>query len=282
MKKTALSLVAALSLAAVSFTSCNTCCKSVKELNSDSDSLVYAFGVLTGSDVANGIQRLDQPVDTDQFLKGLCEALYADSAAFSYEVGLSFGSGLKQQLAQMGEQLGIEVNKDVLVAAICASLNNDTTILMSQMTAQMTFRTMAMAAEEKKLAASEEAIQNKADGEAFLSEKAKEEGIVKTESGLLYKVVKAGKGASPKTGDKVKVNYKGTLADGTQFDANDDIQMVIGQMVPGFNEALTLMAPGAKYTVYIPAELGYGVRGRGQIPSNAVMIFDIELKSIVK
>ncbi len=282
MKKSTLSFVAALSLAAVTFTSCNNCCQSVKELNTDADSLVYAFGVLTGSDVAGGIQRLDQPVDTDQFLKGLCESLKSDSAAFSYEVGYSFGSGLKQQLKQMSEQLDVEVNNDILIAAIYSVLNNDTNMLMNQMQAQMTFRTKAMAAEEKKLANSEESRQNKADADAYMAEKAKEEGIVKTESGLLYKVIKAGKGASPKVGDKVKVNYKGTLVDGTQFDANDDVQMVIGQMVPGFNEALMLMAPGAKYTVYIPADLGYGVRGRGQIPSNAVMIFDIELKSIVK
>ena len=94
--------------------------------------------------------------------------------------------------------------------------------------------------------------------------------------------MKKGKGNTPKQGSRVKVNYKGTLVDGTQFDANDNVQMVIGQMVPGFNEALMLMSPGAKYTIYIPSELGYGVRGRGGVPSNAVMIFDVELLSIEK
>ena len=168
------------------------------------------------------------------------------------------------------------------MAAFCAAFKKDSTALMNQMTAQIAYRTIAMEAENKKLASSPEAIQNKADGEAFLAAKAKEEGVVATGSGLLYKVVKKGKGNTPKQGSRVKVNYKGTLVDGTQFDANDNVQMVIGQMVPGFNEALMLMSPGAKYTIYIPSELGYGVRGRGGVPSNAVMIFDVELLSIEK
>lgn len=281
MKKTAICLMAALGIAAVSFTSCNNV-KPVKDLTNASDSLIYAVGVLTGNDVTNGIKNLGQPVDMDQFIKGARKALYSDSAQFSYEVGFSFASGLKQQLKQMSEQLGITVNKDVYMAAFCAALNNDSTILMSPMTAQMSYRTLAMAAETRKLESSPEAIKNKADGEAFLAEKAKEEGVVATESGLLYKVVKAGKGATPKQGSKVKVNYKGTLIDGTKFDASDNVFMVVGQMVPGFNEALMLMSPGAKYTIYIPAELGYGVRGRGSVPSNAVMVFDVELLSIEK
>ena len=182
----------------------------------------------------------------------------------------------------MSEQLGVTIDNDTYMAAFCAALKKDSTALMNQMTAQIAYRTIAMEAENKKLASSPEAIQNKADGEAFLAAKAKEEGVVATGSGLLYKVVKKGKGNTPKQGSRVKVNYKGTLVDGTQFDANDNVQMVIGQMVPGFNEALMLMSPGAKYTIYIPSELGYGVRGRGGVPSNAVMIFDVELLSIEK
>ena len=282
MKKTAICLMAALGMTAVPLTSCDSSCKPVKELANASDSLVYAVGVLTGTDVNSGIQNLGQPVDIDQFIKGAKKALYSDSTAFSYELGLSFASGIKQQLKQMSEQLGVTIDNDTYMAAFCAALKKDSTALMNQMTAQIAYRTIAMEAENKKLASSPEAIQNKADGEAFLAAKAKEEGVVATGSGLLYKVVKKGKGNTPKQGSRVKVNYKGTLVDGTQFDANDNVQMVIGQMVPGFNEALMLMSPGAKYTIYIPSELGYGVRGRGGVPSNAVMIFDVELLSIEK
>ena len=278
MKKIVICLAAAVSFAVVS---CN-CCKTVKELNNDTDSLSYTFGVFAGADVANGIQRMPQSIDENQFIKGMCKALYADSTNYSYELGYTFASNIKQQMSQMKEQLGVEVDKDVFAAAFCAALKKDSTILMSQMEAQMSWQSQLMAAEEKKLANSPEAIQNKADGEAFLAAKAREEGVLTTESGLLYTVVKEGKGENAKMGDRVRVAYKGRLADGSEFDANDDTPMIVGQLVPGFNEALTLMAPGAKYTIYIPSELGYGVRARGPIPSNAVLVFDVELLEIMK
>ena len=87
MKKTAICLMAALGMTAVSLTSCDSSCKPVKELANASDSLVYAVGVLTGTDVNSGIQNLGQPVDIDQFIKGAKKALYSDSTAFSYELG---------------------------------------------------------------------------------------------------------------------------------------------------------------------------------------------------
>lgn len=279
MKKIVISLAAALSFAAVS---CDSC-KSVKELNSETDSLSYAFGVLAGSDVLNGVQRMDPAVDMAQFFKGAKEGLKGDSTKFSYELGYSFALSMKQQMEKMYKQLNLTVDKDVFMAALCAAVEKDSTALMNEMIAQAAWQSILTAADERKMASSPEAIQNKADGEAFLAAKAKEEGIVATPSGLLYKVEKEGKGEAAKMGDKVKVNYKGTLADGTQFDANDNVQMTIGQMVPGFNEALMLMSPGAKYTIYIPSELGYGVRGRGAlIPTNSVLVFDVELLEIVK
>ena len=98
--------MAALGMTAVSLTSCDSSCKPVKEL-------VYAVGVLTGTDVNSGIQNLGQPVDIDQFIKGAKKALYSDSTAFSYELGLSFASGIKQQLKQMSEQLGVTIDNAV-------------------------------------------------------------------------------------------------------------------------------------------------------------------------
>ena len=195
MKKTAICLMAALGLTAVSLTSCDNI-KPVSELTNASDSLVYAVGVLTGNDVNNGIKNLGQPVDIDQFMKGAKKALYSDSTAFSYEVGFSFASGIKQQLKQMSEQLGITVDKDVYLAAFCAALNNDSTILMTPMNAQVAYRSIAVAAETKKIASSPEAIQNKADGEAFLDQKAKEEGLFFTDDTGVFehyinKVIKA-------------------------------------------------------------------------------------------
>lgn len=154
MKKTAICLMAALGMTAVSLTSCDSSCKPVKELANASDSLVYAVGVLTGTDVNSGIQNLGQPVDIDQFIKGAKKALYSDSTAFSYELGLSFASGIKQQLKQMSEQLGVTIDNDTYMAAFCAALKKDSTALMNQMTAQIAYRTIAMEAENKKLASS--------------------------------------------------------------------------------------------------------------------------------
>lgn len=161
MKKTAICLMAALGMTAVSLTSCDSSCKPVKELTNASDSLVYAVGVLTGTDVNSGIQNLGQPVDIDQFIKGAKKALYSDSTAFSYELGLSFASGIKQQLKQMSEQLGVTIDNDTYMAAFCAALKKDSTALMNQMTAQIAYRTIAMEAENKKLASSPEAIRIK-------------------------------------------------------------------------------------------------------------------------
>ena len=136
--------------------------------------------------------------------------------------------------------------------------------------------------EAEKLANTPEAKKNKADGEAFLAKKAKEAGVQKTASGLLYKVIKEGKGEKPVENDKVTVSYKGTLIDGTQFDASEKVPMSVGQLVPGFNEALMLMTPGSKYEVYIPAELAYGTNPNPRIPVNSTLIFEIELLSVDK
>lgn len=104
----------------------------------------------------------------------------------------------------------------------------------------------------------------------------------KTASGLLYKVIKEGKGEKPVENDKVTVSYKGTLIDGTQFDASEKVPMSVGQLVPGFNEALMLMTPGSKYEVYIPADLAYGTNPNPRIPVNSTLIFEIELLSVDK
>ena len=118
-----------------------------------------------------------------------------------------------------------------------------------------------------------------AKGEAFLAEKAKEEGVVKTESGLLYKVVKEGKGDKVQSNQRAKVSYKGTLIDGTQFDSNASATFSPTQVVKG----LQLMQKGGKYILYIPAELGYGVRGGGdKIPTNSTLVFEVEVLDIVK
>ena len=122
-------------------------------------------------------------------------------------------------------------------------------------------------------------------GQAFLDENAKKPGIEVTASGLQYEIVRAGEGESPKGTDKVKVHYRGTLVDGSQFDSSYDrgepVTFGMNGVIPGFSEAISLMKPGGKSKAYIPSSLGYGERGAGNsIGPNETLIFEIELLEI--
>lgn len=122
-------------------------------------------------------------------------------------------------------------------------------------------------------------------GEEFLAQKEKEPGVIKTQSGLLYKEITAGSGASPKATDKVKTHYRGTLIDGTEFDSSykrgEPTVFPVNAVIKGWTEALQLMKPGAKWELYIPYYLAYGERGAGQlIGPYETLIFEIELISV--
>ncbi|MCH5328960.1 MAG: FKBP-type peptidyl-prolyl cis-trans isomerase [Coprobacter sp.] len=268
-----------------------TSCDSKKNpvLKTDTDSLSYAYGILRGANMAENIKYSNMNIDPEQFLKGFAQGLNSDTARLSYELGASIGSQLKMEFAQAAKQDGPEFNKAEFLAAFKKALKNDSTALFTANQAEEIFRAQMTAFQEKKMreeeariAESPEAKQNAAEGQKFLEAKAQEEGVVVTESGLLYKVIAEGNGEKPAADSNVKVSYKGTLIDGTQFDANPNATMFVGGVVPGFQEALMLMSPGAKYEVYIPAELGYGLQQRGPIPVNSTLIFEIELLEIIQ
>ena len=125
------------------------------------------------------------------------------------------------------------------------------------------------------------------EGEKFLSENAKKEGVVTLESGLQYKVIKEGTGNIPTSTDKVKVHYEGTLIDGTKFDSSYDrkepAEFGVTQVIKGWTEALQLMKEGSVWMLYIPSDLAYGSRQTGQhIKPFSTLIFKVELLSIVK
>ncbi|MBR3647789.1 MAG: FKBP-type peptidyl-prolyl cis-trans isomerase [Paludibacteraceae bacterium] len=127
----------------------------------------------------------------------------------------------------------------------------------------------------------------KRQGEEFLAAKEQEEGVQKTATGLLYKVIREGKGNKPAINDKVRVNYEGKLIDGTVFDSSyergESIVFGVGQVIKGWTEALQLMPVGSEYELYIPYNLAYGERGTGRdIPPYATLIFKVELIGIEK
>eukprot|EP01096_Ripella_sp_DP13-Kostka_P012070 TRINITY_DN496_c0_g1_i1.p1 TRINITY_DN496_c0_g1~~TRINITY_DN496_c0_g1_i1.p1 ORF type:complete len:166 (+),score=89.66 TRINITY_DN496_c0_g1_i1:58-498(+) len=125
------------------------------------------------------------------------------------------------------------------------------------------------------------------DGKAFLAQKAAEEGVHATGSGLLYKVIKEGTGARPPNGQSlVSVHYRGTLIDGTEFDSSykrgSPAEFRLSQVIPGWTEALQLMNTGSTFEVYLPPEIAYGSRKVGNlIPANSVLVFQIELLAIL-
>jgi len=123
--------------------------------------------------------------------------------------------------------------------------------------------------------------------ETFLVENAKKEGVKTTTTGLQYKVIKSGTGATPKPTDTVKVHYHGTLTDGTVFDSSiqrgQSISFPVNRVIKGWVEALQLMKVGDKWTLFIPANLAYGERSpSAKIPANSPLIFEVELLGIEK
>lgn len=125
------------------------------------------------------------------------------------------------------------------------------------------------------------------DGERFLAENAKKEGVTVLPSGLQYTVIKEGNGSKPKATDKVKCHYEGTLPNGTVFDSSyrrgEPAVFPLNGVIAGWTEGVQLMAEGAKYRFFIPYHLAYGERGAGQaIPPYAALVFDVELIEVVR
>jgi FKBP-type peptidyl-prolyl cis-trans isomerase FklB len=196
----------------------------------------------------------------------------------SYAVGLNIGRNLANDLKK---QL-IDIDSNLLTRGIQDALAGAKPLLTDQEIQE------TMVAFQKEMMAKWEEVgkKNKADGEAFLAENKKKEGVKTLPSGLQYKVIKAGTGKKPKADDTVTVNYRGTLINGTEFDSSYKRGQpatfpVSGGIIAGWTEALQLMGEGAKWQLYIPSNLAYGERGTsGIIGPNATLIFEIELVSI--
>ncbi len=128
---------------------------------------------------------------------------------------------------------------------------------------------------------------NFAEGQAFLVENAKQEGVIQTQSGLQYKVLEEGTGTvKPTANSHVKVHYHGTLIDGTVFDSSVDrgepISFPLNRVIQGWQEGLQYMVEGQKIRLFVPSPMGYGTKGTGPIPPSATLIFDVELIAIEK
>lgn len=157
--------------------------------------------------------------------------------------------------------------------------------LMQALSFKIQEKQMAMQAEQQAEAAKMAEVYI-AEGEAFIAEKAKEEGVKSTPSGLHYKALQEGEGLSPGPTDQVTVHYEGRTIDGNVFDSSiargEPITFGLDRVIPGWTEGLQLMKPGAKYQLYIPYDQAYGLMGSGpDIPPGATLIFDVELISVM-
>jgi FKBP-type peptidyl-prolyl cis-trans isomerase FklB len=125
---------------------------------------------------------------------------------------------------------------------------------------------------------------NRKEGEAYLAENKKKDGVVTLPSGLQYKILKAGDGKKPTDADTVECNYRGTFINGTEFDSSSrtgkPATFKVTGVIPGWTEALKLMPVGSKWQLFVPYQLAYGSRGSGRIGPNATLIFEVELLAI--
>jgi len=212
--------------------------------------------------------------------------LDTDKAKESYSIGYSIGEDFKQQ--------GVDIDARVLAKGMSDAIAGGEAMLSEEQRREvfaalqkrmMEKQQQMLAEREKEMAAKGE--KNLAEGKAFLEENAKKEGVITLDSGLQYQVLKEGKGAPPIKTDNVTVHYHGTLIDGTVFDSSvergEPATFPVGGVIPGWVEALQLMAPGSKWKLFIPADLAYGERGAGPvIGPNSVLVFEVELLDINK
>ncbi len=214
-----------------------------------------------------------------KFIVGLCAALaisgFAQAAEqfktendrIGYAIGMNIGGNLKQQQ--------IDVSPDQVAAGLQTAMKGEETLLtVDEMRETLIAFQQRLQQEMLTKAAT--------DAKVFLAENAKKEGVVTLDSGLQYRVVESGSGATPSKDSKVEVHYTGTLIDGTKFDSSYDrgapASFPVSGVIPGWTEALLLMHEGDKWQLAIPSELAYGERGAPPtIPPNAALLFDVEL-----
>jgi len=197
----------------------------------------------------------------------------------SYAMGMDIYTNVEQSGINLNSGAFFAGSSDAVTDAAAKLDETQTKALMDQFQQKM----QKMSAEK---AAAESSV-NKQKGIDFLAAKETEDGVKKTDSGLLYKVLKEGSGAKPAATNTVKVHYEGTLIDGTIFDSSiqrgEPVEFPLNRVIPGWTEGVQLMSPGSKYQFYIPYNLAYGERGSPpKIPGGAALIFDVELIEIVK
>ena len=201
---------------------------------------------------------------------------------------MAMGKQTIGMLEQMKNDVDFTLPKDVIVASIITQLSNDTANMLftEQQLADVYAKTnniLRSAMQKKKEA---EVEKNKIAGAEFLAKMEQDPDVIKTESGLLYKIDRLGTGEKPQITSLVQVHYVGRLIDGTEFDSSykrgKPADFSLQGLIRGWQEGICLMPVGSKFTFYIPYELGYGEQGQGPIPAASPLIFEVELLEVTK
>jgi len=190
----------------------------------------------------------------------------------SYSIGVDIGMNFKKQ--------NMDLNADALAAGAKDALNGKPQVSPNEIREIMTQWQKEFGEKQKVMA-----TKNQADGEKYLVENKKKEGVKTTASGLQYKSLKEGAGPQPKASDTVTVNYRGTLIDGTEFDSSykrgEPATFPLNGVIKGWTEGLQLMKKGSKFQFVIPPSLAYGERAVGaDIGPNSTLVFDVELLDV--
>ena len=297
MKKIA--IIALAVLASASFTTADAAKKKDKkqqqapvvlpvQLNNGCDSLSYVAGMYMTEGLYPYIKQ--QGVDSayiEDFKAGFKEAAFnmdphQKARIIGTQIANQVLTGMVPRMQKEFTDTRDTLIVDVLLRGFCASLDNDSSIFS---------QTKAVAAYQEKKAWNQQEKEerlygpNRDAGIRFLDSLKADTSVIRTESGLMYKVLVKGEGDVPQKTDKVLVNYEGRLVDGTVFDASakhgdKPASFKANQVIKGWTEALTMMPVGSKWQLYIPYDLAYGTRGTGNIKPYSTLIFDVELVGI--
>jgi FKBP-type peptidyl-prolyl cis-trans isomerase FkpA len=271
---------------------------------------------MVGSDIAQSIAPVAPDIDLAAFERAIKNAFDGGKPLITEEEAQAVGPALMQRIASRAGQapagakvpdvakdkvaylVGADVGRSlapikdeldlpVVVQAIRTSFNKGAPLLSEaeQGAVRQSFQQKVQA----KMQAQASALgdKNKSDGAAFLAKNKTVKGVFTTGSGLQYMILRQGSGARPKSTDQVRVNYHGTLLDGTVFDSSYDrgqpTEFALNQVIAGWTEGLSMMPVGSKFRFWIPGELAYGPKGTpgGPIGPNATLVFDVELMSIL-
>ena len=286
-------------------------------LTSDRDKVSYAIGM----DVANSIKPVGPDLDVAAFEQGVTGAFAGKPPALSQQEAMATDAALRARIAardgkavpgaapgaqppvvdkvKVGQLVGgqmvgpslvpikDEIEVPVLVQAVRTVLSGGQPLL-AEAEAKSVLEAFGQRIHGKMEAkATADGEKNKAEGTAFLATNRTVKGVYTTPSGLQYMVLRQGSGTKPRPTDRVRVNYRGTLLDGTVFDSSYDrgqpAEFGLDQVIPGWTEGVAMMPIGSKYRFWIPGELAYGTKGTpgGPIGPNATLVFDVELMDIL-